>query len=207
MKEYSFDPTTIDAVCFDCFGTLLSVTEGAHAYRGLVGRASDRRSMRHVVLTQPHSFEQHAAKVGWDRGAIASGRAALDEELRTIAILDNAPQVLQELRQQGLKLALCSNLATEFGPAALKALGFRFDTTVLSYEVGLTKPAPEIFHLVCANLGCRPKRVLMVGDSQAMDVDGARSAGLQAMRVYRGAEPTAPRTLSNLNEIVILLRN
>jgi len=207
MKQLSLDPSTVDAVCFDCFGTLLSVIEGTRAYRGLVGQASDRRGMRHAVLTQPHSFEQHAAQAGWSTGAIASGSAALNEELKTIAILDNAPRVLEELRQRGLKLALCSNLATEFGPAALKALGFQFDTTILSYEVGLTKPDREIFHIVCRSMGCLPERVLMVGDSQAMDIEGARSAGLQAMRVHRGTEPTPSGTLSNLNEIVILLGN
>jgi HAD superfamily hydrolase (TIGR01549 family) len=163
--------------------------------------------MRHVVLTQPHSFEQHATHAGWDTNAIARGRAALAEELQSIAVLDNAPGVLKTLRERGLKLALCSNLATEFGPAALETLNFHFDTTILSYKVGLTKPAPEIFNLVCKNLGYLPERVLMVGDSQAMDVEGARSAGLQAVQVHRGREAAPPNTLSNLNELVILLGN
>jgi HAD superfamily hydrolase (TIGR01549 family) len=207
MKTRSFDPSTIDAVCFDCFGTLLSVIEGPYAYRGLVGQAPDRRGMRHAVLTLPHSFEQHAVAAGWAEADIASGRAALDKELATIAILDDAPRVLEELRQRGLKVALCSNLATEFGPPALKALGFQFDTTVLSYEVGLTKPDPAIFQLVCRNLACPPEHVLMIGDSRAMDVEGAQDAGLQAMQVSRGVTPVSAQVLSSLNEIAILLGN
>lgn len=205
MKTYFFDPSAIEAVCFDCFGTLLSVVEGPHAYRGLVSRAPDRRSMRHSVLTGQHSFEDHALTAGWSDEAIASAGVSLSRELETIAVLDDAPHLLAELRRRGLKLALCSNLATEFGPAALNALKFLFDTTVLSYEVGLTKPDPEIFHVVCRNLGCAPNRVLMIGDSQSADIDGAIGAGLHAMRVHRGPEPAPQGALSNLNELLILL--
>jgi HAD superfamily hydrolase (TIGR01509 family) len=201
MTKTTISAADIDAVCFDCFGTLLSVAEGPYAYRRLVGAAGDRRAMRHQVLTAPRSFEVHAAGAGWDAREIAGARVALEEELASIAVLDDAPRVLEALRAKGLKIALCSNLATEFGPAALRALGFLFDTTVLSYEVGLTKPDEAIYRTVCRNLGCAPARVLMVGDSQAADIDGARSAGLHALRIHRNPATAQPDDLRHLAQL------
>jgi len=204
MTMNVFDFATIEAVCFDCFGTLLSVVEGPHAYRGLVGQAANRRAMREEVLTRFRTFEQHALATSWTPQDIARGREALDQELASITVLDAAPDILERLRGRGLKIALCSNLATEFGPAALKKLDFVFDTTVLSYEVGLVKPDAEIFRTVCLNLNCRPEHVLMVGDSQKADVQGGANAGLIALQVDRTAPPARGR-ISRLNELLTLL--
>lgn len=48
---------------------------------------------------------------------------------------------------------------------------------VLSYEIGVTKPAPEIFLAACAALGSTPRATLMVGDDPVADA-GAVRAGL-----------------------------
>lgn len=205
MPTTTISAAGIDAVCFDCFGTLLSVAEGPYAYRRLVGTAADRRKMRHQVLTTPRAFDAHAAGAGWNAREVAAARVALSEELASIAILDEAPRVLEALRTKGLKIALCSNLATEFGPAALRALGFLFDATVLSYEVGLTKPDAAIYRTVCRKLECAPERVLMVGDSQAADVDGARGAGLHAVRIHRNRATASPGDLHDLAQLTELL--
>jgi len=195
---------TIEAVCFDCFGTLLSIAEGPYAYRKLVNMAPDRAVMRHEVLTRSRTFEQHAEGAGWNAREIAAARVALTEELASIEVLDHARDVLEALRLKGLKIALCSNLATEFGPAALKQLQFLFDTTVLSYEVGLVKPDPAIFRVVCRNLQCAPGKVLMVGDSQKADIAGALGAGLHALRINRTSSPavTDLTDLAQLNNLL-----
>lgn len=191
----------VQAVCFDCFGTLMSVIEGPGAYRKLVGTAPNRSAMRHQVLTQPQSFEQHAHARGWPLSAIAAGRMALNDELASIQVFDDAYAVLTALRAKGLKIALCSNLAMEFGPAALKALPFLFDSTVLSFEVGQVKPDPAIFDMVCSSLACAPGQVLMVGDSARADIEGARAAGMLALQINRAV----PRTTLTISELTQLL--
>jgi len=57
-----------------------------------------------------------------------------------------------------------------------------FDTRFLSHELGLVKPDREIFEHVVTGLGCAPDEVLFLDDNQ-LNVDGARSVGLNAHRV------------------------
>lgn len=62
---------------------------------------------------------------------------------------------------------------------------------VLSYEVGVTKPAPEIFLAACAALGSDPHATLMVGDDPVADA-GAVRAGLPTVLL-----PAAPPGADN----------
>ena len=55
------------------------------------------------------------------------------------------------------------------------------DVIVYSHEEGLAKPDPRFYQLVCARLGCEPQRTVFVDDKQSR-VDGARAAGLHAIR-------------------------
>jgi FMN phosphatase YigB (HAD superfamily) len=57
-----------------------------------------------------------------------------------------------------------------------------FETRFLSHELGLVKPDREIFEHVVDGLGCDPAEVLFLDDNQ-LNVDGARSVGLDAHRV------------------------
>jgi putative hydrolase of the HAD superfamily len=60
-----------------------------------------------------------------------------------------------------------------------KLLQALFDTRFLSYELGLVKPDREIFEHVVDGLGCDSTEVLFLDDNQ-LNVDGARSVGLDA---------------------------
>lgn len=50
----------------------------------------------------------------------------------------------------------------------------------------LGKPAPAFFHAALADFGCAAADVVMVGDDAVADVQGALSAGLQAILVKTG---------------------
>lgn len=54
-----------------------------------------------------------------------------------------------------------------------------FDRCFLSYELGVEKPAPEIFRAVTDGLGCAPADILFLDDSEA-NCAAARRCGLQA---------------------------
>ena len=60
---------------------------------------------------------------------------------------------------------------------------------VVSCEVGFEKPSPVIFAQAAEKLGLPPESILHIGDSFEMDVQGARSAGLKALRLVRAARP------------------
>ena len=51
----------------------------------------------------------------------------------------------------------------------------------LSFEVGLMKPAPAIYHKAAANVGTPPEKCLFIDDLEA-NVEGARAAGMAAVQ-------------------------
>lgn len=91
-------------------------------------------------------------------------------------------EYLQTLRPD-YKVALLSNIST----GTIDQLITReeqaqwFDTTVLSGEVHMTKPAPEIFTYTVEQLGLAPEECVMI-DDRAENCEGASRAGLQVIR-------------------------
>ena len=55
------------------------------------------------------------------------------------------------------------------------------DEIVYSHEDGLAKPDPRAYRLVCARLGAAPRETVLL-DDKAVNVAGARLAGLHAVR-------------------------
>jgi putative hydrolase of the HAD superfamily len=65
-----------------------------------------------------------------------------------------------------------------------------FDGVVISGEVGLHKPQPEIFRLSCERVGVPPGECVFVDDLKENCV-GAEAIGMTAI-LHRGAETTIP---------------
>ena len=61
-----------------------------------------------------------------------------------------------------------------------------FRGLVISSEVGVSKPDAKIFELALDVLGCSPNEAVMIGDRLDTDIRGAKSLGLQTIRVRRG---------------------
>jgi HAD superfamily hydrolase (TIGR01509 family) len=93
-----------------------------------------------------------------------------------------APGVLETLEQlaKHYKLAVVSNAG---GKVAIKLREAGFDRHLLAVMdsglVGIEKPDPRIFLMACEHAKVRPERSLYVGDLHAIDVVGARRAGLR----------------------------
>src|ERR687886_114237 len=66
-----------------------------------------------------------------------------------------------------------------------------FDAVVISGEVGLHKPEPEIFRLGAERLGVDPPECVFVDDLRE-NCEGAEAVGMTAI-LHRGAEGTIPR--------------
>ncbi|MGI8439078.1 MAG: HAD family hydrolase [Thermoleophilaceae bacterium] len=65
-----------------------------------------------------------------------------------------------------------------------------FDAVVISGEVGLNKPAPEIFRLGAERVGVVPEDCVFVDDLRE-NCEGAEAVGMTAV-LHRGAEGTLP---------------
>ena len=53
-----------------------------------------------------------------------------------------------------------------------------FETLTVSEEVGVKKPNPEIFQYALQKAHATAEESLMIGDEMAVDIDGARAAGI-----------------------------
>lgn len=94
------------------------------------------------------------------------------------------PDALARLRDAGLRLVVVSNsdgsIARKLREAGVAHL---FDAIVDSAVVGAEKPDPAIFRFALERSGRPAARTLHVGDLHAIDVVGARRAGLHAALV------------------------
>lgn len=124
-----------------------------------------------------------------------------------------AGELLREVNGQA-KVAVVTNNLVEEQRKKLDALGFSsyVDALVTSEEVGVAKPEPGIFHDALERVGCSAEEVVMVGDSWASDVLGARAAGIRAVWLNRhGVECPDPALASEIHnieprEVMYLLR-
>lgn len=62
----------------------------------------------------------------------------------------------------------------------------RFDALLLSCELGLAKPDPEVFHRVCRRMNTAPERCYFIDDTRA-NVDAASAMGFHT-HCFRGVE-------------------
>jgi putative hydrolase of the HAD superfamily len=87
--------------------------------------------------------------------------------------------VLGELKERGYILAVVSNsdgrIESAFEQAGLTGY---FDFFIDSFNVGIEKPDPRIFRMATTRAMIGPHQAAYVGDLYAVDVVGARSAGL-----------------------------
>lgn len=106
---------------------------------------------------------------------------------RQYAVLASAAALLESLQDRGLKTGLVANSWPDPGRilrADAEALGLasRLDSMVFSAEVGVRKPAPEIFLRACGELAVDPSAALFVGDDLEHDVQGAAGVGMTTVQ-------------------------
>jgi len=139
-------------------------------------------------MNRPHwTFQRTYAALGLDETACAAviERLALSHAQRHVWCSPDpaASRTLDQLKQQGLMLAVISN--TEDGRLidSLDAAGIsdRFDLLIDSHLVGHRKPDAAIFRLTLDRLGIEAHEAAFVGDSYVHDALAARAMGLRGI--------------------------
>jgi putative hydrolase of the HAD superfamily len=97
---------------------------------------------------------------------------------------------LRRARAEGIRTGLISNSMGE-GRYDRETFGELFDSVVISGEVGLRKPQPEIFLLGAERAGVEPEACVFVDDLRE-NCDGAEAVGMTAI-LHRGAQRTLPK--------------
>src|SRR4029077_20688417 len=105
-------------------------------------------------------------------------------------LYDDSLPVVRALRGRGVKTALVSNCSHNTKPG-VERLGLyeEFDAVILSFELGIRKPAPGIYRAALDALGHpAPERSVFVDDQPAY-CDGAAALGMEAMVIFRPNQP------------------
>jgi HAD superfamily hydrolase (TIGR01662 family) len=125
------------------------------------------------------------------------------------ALYEDVPDVLRTIHASGIRIGLISNtercLTSFQSHFELEGL---FDVTVSSADHGYMKPHPSIFMAALARIGSSAPDSVMVGDSLAHDIEGARQLGMRAVLVSRsGASIDCPGVpvIRSLRELPALL--
>ena len=114
---------------------------------------------------------------------------------------------LEALSARGYALVLVSNTMRTPGVVLRKLLegygllSFLAHTT-FSDEVGVRKPAPEIFTLSLRAVGAEAATAVHVGDDRVLDVVGAHAAGMRAIHLQATPEPSgAEAVISSIRDL------
>jgi YjjG family noncanonical pyrimidine nucleotidase len=104
------------------------------------------------------------------------------------------PETLVELRAHGLRLALATNgfSRVQRGRLAASGLTAYFDGVFISEEMGTKKPDQEFFDRCLGALGVGKGEAVMVGDSPAADIAGAKAAGMGTVWINPDRLPYPP---------------
>jgi REG-2-like HAD superfamily hydrolase len=118
------------------------------------------------------------------------------------------PPVLDALRAAGYRLGIVSNWEPRL-PQLCASHGIldHFEFVVSSESEGYVKPHPRLFERALELAGVTADAAIHVGDSYPEDVEGARSVGIQAVLIDRGAKGRVPYwpTIQSLAELPPLL--
>ncbi len=125
--------------------------------------------------------------------------------------------VLSALREQGLSLAIISNIDQDLIAATLKHFTVSFQAVITAEEARCYKPGRAIFEMALRRLGVPKEKILHVGQSLFHDIAPGKKLGLRTVWVRRpgrdpyGATPPAEArpdwTIPSLEGLLKLLQN
>jgi 2-haloacid dehalogenase len=144
----------------------------------------------------------------------AEKRTRLMDAYLTLAAFPDVKPGLQQLKAQGLHLAILSNGEPKMLQSAAKNAGITdlLDAIVSVDEIKVFKPSPRVYELVASHVKTAKSDIGFVS-SNNWDANGAGSAGLTAFWIQRAAaEPPeeldypAARVVSAITDLPALVR-
>ncbi|MGX2997357.1 HAD family hydrolase [Streptomyces sp. JNUCC 64] len=239
----AFAAPAVKAVVFDFYGTLVRMVEpmppshasvfrrlglGAYAERWgdqwSVGPADGEDHRAHSVDEETYRaweverLRSRAVARGVPEEAAGPLAVELDravKSLRVAAFPDVAP-ALARLREDGVKVVLCSNWYWDLDRAVAECgLTDLVDAAVTSARAGVRKPHPLIYRTALDAGGVEPGQALFVGDMWEADVVGPLALGIEAVHLWRpdravdGVAPPLPdraHRIGSLDALPGLLR-
>jgi HAD superfamily hydrolase (TIGR01509 family) len=193
-----------EAVIFDVFGTLIPISGARSPYRPLMKwmQESGRRPQPDdatILLSKNFELRDIGSIFGISppHELVIRCENELKLELLSMHLYADVERTLYLLKQSGVRIGLCSNLATGYGSRVLQLLP-NLDAYIFSYQIGAVKPDPIIYKQALKQLGCSAQSVLFIGDSLIADINGPQACGIATRFLDRKAGHNLDDLLSDL---------
>lgn len=91
--------------------------------------------------------------------------------------------LMKQLKHRKIEIGILTDLTAHIQHRKIKKLCITeyIDAIVTSEEAGAEKPSSIAFSRIIQKLHCNPEEILMIGDSQKKDIDGAVNVGMRGM--------------------------
>jgi HAD superfamily hydrolase (TIGR01549 family) len=174
-------------IIFDLYDTLLYCPDKRNPYisffRQLGLTKGEMSNWINKVMTQNYeSFEVIKNEINSDLDIdLTPFQNHLNEEIQSTRLFDDTNKTLERLSQK-YRLFCLSNLATPYKTCYFEqGLDKWIEKPFFSCDIGLKKPNPDFFKMVVDFSGVPANQMIMIGDSQTSDYDGALNAGIRAI--------------------------
>jgi HAD superfamily hydrolase (TIGR01662 family) len=204
---------TFQGVGYRDFCARHGVDVNAAAFDDAVAAASSLLAPTGDVY-DPEIFIQYTSRIiehmgGAGPGVDRAAREIYDEwsACHHFELYEDVPDVLRTIHAAGIKIGLISN--TQRSLTAFQAhfaLEGLFEVAISSFDHGYMKPHPSIFESALRQVGARPHEAVMVGDSLAHDIEGARRLGMRAVLVARSGRAECPDDVPVIRSLRELLK-
>jgi len=211
----------VSAVLFDLYGTLLIYGNMCEAFAlwhqdlttaiveagGLVDLQTVARNCEHFFSQSVTSdlkytaYEERLFLLAKECGITPTlewikktATTSMNNWQSKISLNPEAIPELQALRAKGIRTGVISNF--DHHPHVYKVLQqtglfHKLDAIIISGEVRLKKPDPQIFRLALEKLNTAATKTLFVGDDPEKDICGAKAIGMQTSLFQNGASLSA----------------
>lgn len=199
----------IKAIAFDAFGTVVHIPGYRKPYRQLIDYlksqgVSIQRADADRLMTKPIELPTVGPFFGFDIPAevLACAEMDLQYDVNSTILYEDTLRTISRIQTQGIKVAICSNLAFPYGAPVMSLLP-ELDAYAWSYEAGAVKPDSQMYSYLCQLLNCSADEVLMIGDTIEADYWGARRFGMKSLHLSRKTESKMPHYLHSLDDLYI----
>jgi FMN phosphatase YigB (HAD superfamily) len=195
--------------CLEQLGRLLPRLDPARALAVLRSRLSEEpdpalvQDTHGLLASALRGFEASCSDVD----VVAVRRALCVPAVPDVRLFPGAEDLLAGLRSLALRCVIVSNVqvrgALEYQRDFVDlGIDHLIDAVVTSLDVGFRKPHPAIFQAAIREARCAPAACVMIGNSEANDIQPAVALGTRAIRV---AIEEPPPTSSVAHAIVTSL--
>lgn len=184
---------SLRAVVFD-YGMVLTGPQDPEAYAALLqitGLTKER--FDNLYWNDRHAYDEgKLTGIGyWQKFTRDAGVALPPSAIAELNHWDalmwttlNTPMLAwqEQLKQQGLLTAILSNMGDSVHDYIQRKFDWlvRFDVLVWSYQLGIAKPDPAIYHYVLNELGLPPEETLFI-DDKPINIEAAGRLGMKGV--------------------------